>query len=780
MHQSWKFTQLEGTMKQIKYSAIASALLLAGVTATQAATPINLEASADDGNVASNTIDSDLTTRWSANGNDGSQWIQYDFGSEVPLSGVSIAFYKGDSRNTYFRIESSNDGSTWTTEIDSTSSGDTLEQEEFAFAETVTARYIRYVGLGNSSNTWNSVTEIDFNDAEDTDTEDTDTDNIYLDIEPNAEASSDDGNVAENVLDYDLDTRWSANGSGEWIQLDLQQDKELHAVQLAFYKGDARQGIFKIETSTDGSNWTTVLDETYSSGNSADLETFGFEAIYAQYVRYTGFGNTANSWNSLTEFRAIDTNIETDTDTDSDTDTESDSDSDTDTATDTDSDSDTESETDTETDSDSDTDIVTGETHYATPDSLDEVVAAASAGDQIIVTGSGEISLKNYEFTSQLLIRAESVGGTTLTNATITNCNNITLQGFVFGPNDESTLLKIVNSTNIKVLQNTFDHDGVSESQSSIVMTQASDTIEIAYNEFLDKNVSDNGSKVTGSFIKTQFDDPMMTKNLHIHHNHFKNITPYLVDGTPTGDSDREAIAMGIADSQSVVTSNIIEYNLFENCDGENEIITVKTSGNTFRYNTFKNSMGSLSFRLGTDNKAYGNYFYGEGSGDSVTDDNYQTGGVRVYGEGHSVYDNYMEGLTGTSWRRPILIDSGDTSSSVGNDSHQVSSNVLVSNNTIVDSTGGGIHIGGDKYSKMPFDITITNNTVVGSEGTLFNNVAEDSSNIWSGNAAYATGSATANGGGTLSSSELSILSSSPSINKPTALTASDVGPGAK
>ena len=421
-----------------------------------------------------------------------------------------------------------------------------------------------------------------------------------------------------------------------------------------------------------------------------------------------------------------------------------------------------------------------GNTYTATPDSLNDVLATVSGGDEIVVTGSGEISIKNISFNSPVLIRANSIGGTTLTNATLTNCNNISLQGFVFGPNDESTLLKIVNSTNIKILRNLFDHKNITESQTSLVMTQASQYIEIAYNEFRDKNLgARSGTKITGSYIKTQFDDPLMSKNIHIHHNHFKNIAPYLVDGVPAGDSDREVIAMGIADSQDVVTNNIVEYNLFENCDGENEIVTVKTSNNIFRYNTFKNSMGSLSFRLGSNNQAYGNYFYGVGSGASVANDNYETGGVRVYGAGHTIHNNYMEGLTGLSWRRPILVDSGDTSESSGNDSHEVSTNVQVYDNVIVNSLGGGIHVGGDKYSKMPTNITITNNVVSGSDGILFNNHANQSSNTWSGNQAYATGSAVAVAGGSLSASEVVVLSSEPTINKPTPLTASDVGPGA-
>jgi len=784
--------------KYAKYTAIASVLLVAGLGVAHAATPTTITASADDGNVASNTTDNDLTTRWSAQGNDGSQWLVYDFDDEVTLSAVSIGFYKGDSRSTYFRIESSNDASNWTTQVDSVSSGSSLAQEEFVFDDSVTSRYIRYVGLGNSSNSWNSVTEIDFTDAEEEEIVKPDPTEI------STLASLDDGNVAANVIDSDLDTRWSANGSGEWVRLDLGSEQTINSVQLAFYKGSDRQSIFTVEVSDDDSTWTTVLDETYSSGSSLALETFTFSDVNAQYVRYTGYGNTSSTWNSVTEFSATEsTGVVVCEDGYSLIDGEC-----------------VEDAIICEDGYSLDDGVcvadpivcedgyslddgvcvvdpicpdgfslvgdecVEGNTYYTTTDSLNDVLEIAVGGDQIIITDSGEISIKNISFDSQVVIRAETVGGLTLENATISNSNNITLQGFLFGPsNDVSTLVKIVNSTNIKVLRNYFDHLDVTEGQSSLVVTESSQYIEIGYNEFHDKNISVvDGSKNTGSYIKFQYDDGQMTTDAHIHHNYFNNITPYLVDGVPAGDSDREAIVMGISSSQDIVTNHIVEYNLFENCDGENEIITVKTSENTFRYNTFKNSMGSLSFRLGHDSTAYGNYFYGTGSSDSVTDDNYQTGGIRIYGEGHSVYDNYMEGLSGTSWRLPILIDNGDTSDSTGGDSHQTPTDITIVDNTIVDNIGGGIYIGrsDSNYKNKPTAITVTGNVVIASEGTLFNNYSDDSSNTWSGNAAYATGSATANGGGALNDAELEILSSAPAITTPTPLTPSDVGTDAE
>lgn len=150
--------------KTIVLLALSAAFLLSIISAN-AAIPNGVTASGNDGNIPENTLDNDpeFSTRWSVNGNDGSQWVRYDFGSSVSLSGLNIAFYKGDQRNTYFQVESSNNGSTWTSLLGTTaSSGNTTSNELFSFPISANARYFRIVGYGNSSNTWNSITDVKF------------------------------------------------------------------------------------------------------------------------------------------------------------------------------------------------------------------------------------------------------------------------------------------------------------------------------------------------------------------------------------------------------------------------------------------------------------------------------------------------------------------------------------------------------------------------------------------------------------------------------------------
>lgn len=117
-------------------------------------------------------------------------------------------------------------------------------------------------------------------------------------------ASADDGNVPANVLDDDLNTRWSANGDGQWIQFCLGSTPvSVSGVQIAFYNGAARTSTFDVLVGDDGVNWTTAAAGRVSSGSSTALETFSFTPVSGKYVRIVGHGNSINAWNSYTEVK---------------------------------------------------------------------------------------------------------------------------------------------------------------------------------------------------------------------------------------------------------------------------------------------------------------------------------------------------------------------------------------------------------------------------------------------------------------------------------------------
>ncbi|MGN6421016.1 MAG: CBM96 family carbohydrate-binding protein [Pseudobacter sp.] len=116
-------------------------------------------------------------------------------------------------------------------------------------------------------------------------------------------ASSDDGNIPDNVLDNDLNTRWSATGDGQWIQFCLANPTPVSGVQIAFYNGNSRTSTFDVLVGNDGLNWTNAATGRVSSGSTTALETFTFTPVTGKYIRIVGHGNSVNAWNSYTEVK---------------------------------------------------------------------------------------------------------------------------------------------------------------------------------------------------------------------------------------------------------------------------------------------------------------------------------------------------------------------------------------------------------------------------------------------------------------------------------------------
>ena len=110
------------------------------------------------GNPYSNVNDGSLATRWSYEGKN--KWICFDLKEAKRVYAVDVAFYDGNKRTFYFKVQVSNDKSTWTdVTADLSSSGMTNELERYSF-DPVEARYVRLLCSGNSTNNWNSPTEV--------------------------------------------------------------------------------------------------------------------------------------------------------------------------------------------------------------------------------------------------------------------------------------------------------------------------------------------------------------------------------------------------------------------------------------------------------------------------------------------------------------------------------------------------------------------------------------------------------------------------------------------
>lgn len=130
---------------------------------TRQLTVASVRASGHDGNVPENVLDGDFTTRWSAESRGEPrqpQWLELDLGAIVQLSHLKMAYHSGNVRQSFFDLQVSVDGSSWTDVLaGGTTSGRTNEFETYEL-ENAAARYVRVVGYGNSSSGWNSISEI--------------------------------------------------------------------------------------------------------------------------------------------------------------------------------------------------------------------------------------------------------------------------------------------------------------------------------------------------------------------------------------------------------------------------------------------------------------------------------------------------------------------------------------------------------------------------------------------------------------------------------------------
>ncbi len=135
---------------------------LEGVDESRVLWPVEISASTDDGNGPFNTIDRDLSTRWSSTQGDG-EWISFDLGEVYEIDSVLIAFYNGDIRHWKFDLEVSNDGINFKTiHKGLKSGGQTKNVEEFKLPAGTSARYVRYVGHGEevTASLYNSLTQV--------------------------------------------------------------------------------------------------------------------------------------------------------------------------------------------------------------------------------------------------------------------------------------------------------------------------------------------------------------------------------------------------------------------------------------------------------------------------------------------------------------------------------------------------------------------------------------------------------------------------------------------
>ena len=106
------------------------------------------------------------------------------------------------------------------------------------------------------------------------------------------------GTPASAAVDGNTGTRWSsAFGDPQWIQVDLGSSQQISQVVLQWEAAYAT--AFQIQTSTDGTNWTTIYSTTTGTGGTQTLNVTGT----GRYVRMNGTARATAYGYSLWEFQ---------------------------------------------------------------------------------------------------------------------------------------------------------------------------------------------------------------------------------------------------------------------------------------------------------------------------------------------------------------------------------------------------------------------------------------------------------------------------------------------
>jgi poly(beta-D-mannuronate) lyase len=305
-----------------------------------------------------------------------------------------------------------------------------------------------------------------------------------------------------------------------------------------------------------------------------------------------------------------------------------------------------------------------------------------------------------------IVIRAESIGGVVLTGEqsfVLTGSADITLSGFVFR---QSTTLELPpDCRRIRLTRNDFqlaDLEGM-----HWVMVRA-DHSSVDHNDF-------HGKSTLGIYLGVEgAGTEEMATGVHITRNHFR-------DHTFPGDNGGEPIRLGVSPRALSTAGAVVEFNLFERADGDPEAISVKSSGNTIRNNTIRDSLGGIVLRHGNHNRVEGNYLL---SGQN---------GIRIYGDDHLIVNNYVERISGSG----VVLGSGSVrdhlpgetpASRRGNDAPD---RVEIALNTILDCETA---VSGESHRTLPpLACTVSDNLLVANTGQLVNMPFQDGIS-WSGN----------------------------------------------
>ncbi|MEY9965689.1 beta-glucanase (GH16 family) [Streptacidiphilus sp. MAP12-16] len=239
---------------------------------------------------ASNATDGNPTTRWSSGFSD-PQWLQVDLGQSYNLTHATLTWEAAAA--SAYQIQTSNDGATWSTIYTYNNTPADLQDVSLSGS----GRYVRIYATSRASQWGDSLYELALYG-----TPSSGGGSTLLSQGKTATASSVENAsfTAPNAVDGNTGTRWSSGFSDpQWLQVDLGASHTISQVVLNWEAAYAT--AFQIQTSTDGSTWTTVYSTTSGTGGTQTLAVSGS----GRYVRMYGTARATQYGYSLWEFQVF-------------------------------------------------------------------------------------------------------------------------------------------------------------------------------------------------------------------------------------------------------------------------------------------------------------------------------------------------------------------------------------------------------------------------------------------------------------------------------------------
>ncbi|MFY1674564.1 discoidin domain-containing protein [Plantactinospora sp. WMMB334] len=255
--------------------------------------PVTASSTEGAGTPASAAVDGDTGTRWSSAFDD-AQWIYVDLGASATIDQVILNWEAAYA--TGFQIQTSANATSWST-IYSTTTGTGGVQ---TLAVDGTARYVRMNGTARATGYGYSLWE--FQVFGTTGTTPPPTGTPISEFKPVTASSWEGGNAPAAALDGRTTTRWSSQFSDpQWIQVDLGGTATVNRVVLNWESAYAT--AYRIETSPNGTTWTTVYSTAAGTGGVQTLAVSGT----GRFVRLTGTARATGYGYSLWEFQVFGT-----------------------------------------------------------------------------------------------------------------------------------------------------------------------------------------------------------------------------------------------------------------------------------------------------------------------------------------------------------------------------------------------------------------------------------------------------------------------------------------